>query len=133
MSALTITAAGPVPADEAWDRYARPDRWAQWAPQIRGVTVSAPRIAAGVTGTMHGPLGVSADFRINSVDEDARRWAWTVRRWPLTVKLQHGVRATPTGSSTWLVIDAPLAVAFAYAPLARYALQRLVSKRQVGR
>lgn len=128
MSTLTITATGEVPADEAWERYAKPARWPTWAPQITGVTVDAPRIRAGAQGTVFGPLGVRADFTIDDVNEDARRWSWTVRRWPLVVHLQHGVRASGTGSSTWLTIDAPLPAALGYAPLAKLALHRLVSQ-----
>jgi hypothetical protein len=72
---------------------------------------------------------VSVAFRIDEVDEGARRWAWTVRRSPLTVRLQHGVRGDGDGSRTWLTIDAPLPVVLAYAPIARFALRHLVADR----
>ena len=128
MTVVTINSVGSAPADEAWDRYAQIARWSDWAPQITGVDASADRIAADVIGTVHGPLGVSARFKIDMVDEDARRWSWTVRRWPLTVRLQHGVRPMGRGSTTWLTIDAPIAVALGYVPLAKLALRNLVAR-----
>lgn len=127
MTSVTLNATGSASPETAWERYAEPARWPSWAPQITGVDASADRIAAGVSGTVRGPLGVSADFRIRDVDEQARRWTWTVRRGPLTVRLQHGVKAAAEGSATWLIIDAPLPVAVAYAPLAWLAMRRLVA------
>ena len=127
MTSVTLNATGSAAPEVAWERYAEPAMWPRWAPQITGVDATADRIAAGVTGTVRGPLGVSADFRIREVDEQARRWAWTVRRGPLTVRLQHGVRSAAQGSATWLIIDAPLPVAVAYAPLAWLAMRRLVA------
>ena len=108
-------------------RYAEPARWPDWAPQINRVDASADRIAPGVTGRVVGPVGIAVHFVIDAVDEAARRWSWTVHRGPLRVRLQHGVRARPTGCATWLTIDAPLPVVLGYAPLARFALGRLVA------
>lgn len=125
---MTISASGSADAGTAWERYAVPANWPRWAPQITRVAASADRLAAGVTGRVFGPLGVSADFTVDAVDEPARRWAWTVSRGPLTVRLQHGVRPRERGgSSTWLSIDAPLPIAFGYVPLAYLAIRRLVA------
>ena len=59
------------------------------------------------------------------------RWAWTVRvgRAPVAVQvdLEHGVLPrTGGGSLTWLTLTGPLPLVTAYAPLARYAIGRLV-------
>lgn len=128
MAKVTLGARGTAAAATAWERYAQIDQWARWAPQITRVEPSAERIAAGVTGRVFGPLGVSADFVIDSVDEDARRWAWTVRRRPLTVHLQHGVRSDGDGCRTWLTVDAPLPIVLAYPLIAQLALRRLVAR-----
>jgi hypothetical protein len=128
MATLTIHASGPASPAAAWERYAELGRWTEWAPQINSVAASAERIAPGVTGRVVGPVGVSATFVVDAVDEAARRWSWTVRRGPLRLRLQHGVRERPSGCTTWLTIDAPLPVALGYAPLARFALGRLVAR-----
>jgi hypothetical protein len=124
---VTFGARGDATPATAWERYAQIDQWAAWAPQITRVERDSERIAPGVVGRVVGPLGVSADFHVDEVDETARRWSWTVRRFVLTVRLQHGVLADGDGSRTWLTIDAPLPVVLAYAPIARFALRRLVA------
>ena len=123
---VTLSATGPVPAAEAWRRYARLELWPTWSPQLRR-TEPGGVLTPGLTGRVYGPLGVHADFTVDRVDVPARCWAWTVRRGPLTVRLTHGVRSTTAGSRTWLLLDGPAPVVLGYAPLARYALHRLVT------
>jgi hypothetical protein len=87
-----------------------------------------------------GPLGLAAGFKVADVDPAARRWSWTVRRWPVVVDLAHGIDAdaqagpdgrTP-GSRAWLVLRGPAPVVTAYAPVAWYALHRLVTLPDPG-
>jgi len=132
MGRVTLHATGPVAPAEAWERYAQPARWPTWAPQITGVQVPVPRLAAGVEGRVRGPLGVTVPFVVESVDEAARRWAWTVTAGPVRLHLVHWVADGPDGgSTTGLRIDGPLPVVAAYAPLAQLAIGRLV--RPLGR
>lgn len=118
------SARGPAPAALVWERYADPRLWAGWAPQIRRVETAAARIAPGVTGTVHGWLGVRVAFVVTAVDEAARTWAWDVTFGPLRLHLRHGVE---TDGATWLTVDGPALVLAAYLPVARIALQRLVT------
>ncbi len=128
MASITIHAGGAAVPDDAWERYAVPARWPDWAPQLARVRSAARRIAPGVTGSVYGPGGVRLDFEIDSVDEAARRWSWHVWRGPLRLRLQHGVRAHGSGSRTWLTVEGPLPVVIGYAPIARLALGRLVAR-----
>ena len=121
-----VRVTGPLPPARVWERYAVPARWAGWAPQIRGVTASADRIAPGVTGRVRGPLGVRVAFVVTDVDEQRRTWAWHVRCGPVRMHLRHGVEPDPRGAATWLVIRGPAPVVAAYLPVARVALGRLV-------
>lgn len=109
----------------AWERYARLELWPTWSPQLRRVDPPRARLATGLTGRVHGPLGVSANFVVGIVGE--REWRWTLSRGPLRLRLEHGVEATATGSRTWLVLRGAPPVVLGYAPLARYALHRLVT------
>ena len=127
MAVLTLHAAGGADPAQAWERYADPSRWAQWAPQISRVSTDASRIAGGVTGRVYGPLGVHVDFVVEDVDEEARRWVWRVRFGPLRLHLEHRVTGHPRGAATSLRLDGPLPVLLGYAPLARLALGRLVA------
>lgn len=126
MVALTLRASGPLAADEAWERYARPALWPSWSPQIRRVSASAVRMAAGVTGRVYGPLGVSVDFVVETWDEPGRRWSWTARRGPVRLRLGHDVTARDDGCETSLRVSGPLPVVLGYAPIAQIALRRLV-------
>ncbi|MGY1777466.1 SRPBCC family protein [Geodermatophilus sp. SYSU D00804] len=127
MTTVTLHATGPVSPAEAWERYARPARWPQWAPQITGVEVPGPRLAAGVSGRVRGPVGVTLPFVVESVDEAARQWAWTVSAGPVRLHLLHWVADGPDGgSTTGLRISGPAPVVVGYAPLAQLAIGRLV-------
>jgi hypothetical protein len=134
MTTLGVSASGPRSAEEVWERYARPALWSTWAPQIRRVEVEAERLSGGEHGRVHGPLGLSVDFVVDTWDEDARRWTWTVTpRLPVpnvvpvpTLRLEHGVEAAGTGSVTRLRVSGPALVVVPYLAPARLALHRLV-------
>jgi hypothetical protein len=123
---LTLRARGPRDAGQVWERYVRPGLWPTWSPQIRRVECPADRLTSGVTGRVVGPLGLSAEFTVDGVDEGVRRWSWTVRRGPVRLQLTHAVAARDDGSETWLRISGALPVALGYAPAAQVALCRLV-------
>ncbi|HZZ45410.1 MAG TPA: SRPBCC family protein [Pseudonocardia sp.] len=126
----TMEASGPVSAAEVWDRYARPDRWSEWAPYLFGVETSADRLSAGMTGRVRGPLGVSVPFVVTGFDEGevGGRWAWQVRFGPTELSFDHGVEPSGTGTRTWLIADGPLPVLVLYLPLARLSLEMLVRR-----
>ncbi|MGY1592003.1 SRPBCC family protein [Geodermatophilus sp. SYSU D00708] len=127
MSVLTLHATGPEAPAEVWERYAVPARWPEWAPQVTGVELPVPRLVAGVHGRVHGPLGVALPFVVDAVDEPARRWSWTVALGPVRLHLLHWVAEGPDGgSTTGLRMAGPAPLVLGYAPLARWAIGRLV-------
>lgn len=109
----------------AWERYARLELWPTWSPQLRRVDPPKARLVAGLAGRVHGPLGVSLDFVVEHVGE--RDWRWMLSRGRLRLRLEHGVEATAAGSRTWLVLRGPAPLVLGYAPVAWYALHRLVT------
>jgi hypothetical protein len=130
MTALRVQAHGVAPVTLAWERYADPSRWSDWAPQIQGVETEMVRLVAGGTGTVRAGLlpwpTLGVPFRVLEVDEVAMQWSWEARIGPLRLRLEHGVTSHLTGSSTWLRVHGPLPLVLAYAPLARVALGRLL-------
>ncbi|MCF6746283.1 SRPBCC family protein [Blastococcus sp. KM273128] len=127
MTTLTLHATGTAAPAEVWERYAVPARWAQWAPQITGVEVSAQRLAPGAAGRVRGPLGISVPFTVEEVDEADRRWAWVVAVGPLRLRLLHWVAEGPGGgTTTGLRISGPAPLVLSYVPAARLALAHLV-------
>jgi len=138
-----LAAAGPASAAVAWERYADPQLWSTWSPQIAAVETSTPRLASGTTGVVRSHGGLLLDFLVEEVDDAARRWSWSVvpRRaggLPLPEAVQrlgrlHLVHAVldsglvgGTGSATTLLVTGSAPVVLTYAPLAGLALGRLV-------
>ncbi|MEU0235061.1 MULTISPECIES: SRPBCC family protein [unclassified Streptomyces] len=128
MAAVTLRAAGQVPAGDAWERYALPALWPTWSPQIRAVRVDGGRIAPGMRGEVVSFLGVRARFVVETVDEERRRWTWRVRLGPVRLRLHHAVLTRPAGSATTLRIEGPALALAAYAGPARWAMGRLVGE-----
>jgi hypothetical protein len=84
-------------------------------------------LAAGVRGRVRGPLGVTLPFVVDTVDEAARRWSWTVSLGPVRLHLLHWVADAPdAGSTTGLRVSGPAPLVVGYAPLAQLAISRLV-------
>ncbi len=125
MSSLTVRAQGPAGAPDVWEAYADPQRWVQWAPQIRRV-VAIGRLRPGLTGEVWSILPVPVAFQVLEVDAKRRRWSWRAALGPLRLRLDHGVDARDIGCATWLTMHGPLPVLVLYAPIARLALHRLV-------
>lgn len=125
MSDHLIEATGPRTVDQVWLAYACPDRWPQWAPQIRRVSGFEEHLRVGSVGTVLGPAGLSVRGEILSVEADARRWSWRVSRGPFRVVMEHGVDPHGTGSRAWVRIAAPRVLVRAYRPVAGAALRRL--------
>ncbi len=136
MTALSLRARGKASASLVWERYADPALWSSWAPQIQRVETTMTRLEPGGTGTVHAGLlswpTVPVPFEVLGVDELARTWSWRARVGPLAIRLEHGVAGEQSGSSTWLRVHGPAPVVAAYAPLARFALGRLVAEPPAG-
>ena len=132
MGELNLKARGPADVALAWERYADPGLWSTWAPQIQRVDTDMSRLRAGGQGVVragvlpHPTLGIR--FSVLDVDEEARSWVWKVNLGPVRLVLEHGVEPEGTGSITSLRLRGPLPVLLAYAPVARFALGRLVAE-----
>ncbi|MET9256457.1 SRPBCC family protein [Streptomyces sp. NPDC003717] len=126
MAELTLRAAGRARADLVWSRYTTYREWPRWSPQIVRVEAPGERVAAGARGTVRSLPGIAVAFRVESVDEERRRWVWRVRLGPVRLRLTHEVRALGDGAETSLRIEGPALAVAAYAPLARLALHRLL-------
>lgn len=126
-STLELAAEGEADPRTVWTRYAELQRWPEWSPQVSQVVADGGRLAPGLRGTVHGPVGVRVPFVVADVDERARRWSWQVRVGPVRLRLHHAVLPREGGGTrTTLVVHGPTALVVAYAPLARLALGRLV-------
>lgn len=120
------SATGPLPPATVWERYAKPSVWSSWSPQIVRVECAQDRLAAGLTGRVHGLFGVTADFEVVTVDEQRRTWSWRATTGPVTLTLHHAVLEVGPGTQTTLEFDGPALAVLPYALVAQVALRRLV-------
>jgi len=127
MASRRLEARGPAPVDQAWRRYTEIPLWSTWAPQISRVQASSNQLASGVDGTVYVLGLLPIPFTVTSVCAEARNWSWLVRIGPVELHLRHAVEADGAGSRTTLDIEGPAVVVIAYAPVARFALGRLVN------
>ena len=120
---------GPAKPSVVWERYMDTALWSTWAPQIRAVESSTPRLEVGTHGTVFGPLAVRVSFEVLAVDEATRTWSWHawVGARSIGMHLDHGVVDSVRGSETSLTVDALAPFVLGYAPVAKLALGRLVA------
>jgi len=127
MGTRSIEVPGPRDPAAVWERYAVPGSWPEWLPQITGVDLSTPRLSAGATGKLHAPMGVSIPFTVDSVDEDGRSFAWTIRVGLLKLRLENWVHDGPDGGAVaGMRVNGPGPLVSAYAGQAQASLERLV-------
>jgi hypothetical protein len=129
MGTRSVEVGGPLDAGAVWERYAVPGSWPDWLPQITSVDLSTPRLAPGAKGKLHAPMGVSIPFTVDTVDEAARTFAWTIRVGLLKLRLENWVSAgTDGGSVAGMRVNGPGPLVGAYAGQAQAALERLVGR-----
>lgn len=121
-----VAVTGRATPDVAWERYAEIAAWPTWAPQLHSVEADGPRLAAGRSGTVRVVGGFGVPFVVTDVDEAARTWSWLARLGPLTMTLHHTLWPDPRGTRAGLVLEGPVPLVSAYAPLTRVPLARLV-------
>ncbi|MFI9392862.1 SRPBCC family protein [Streptomyces bauhiniae] len=126
MARVTLRASGAACPGTVWERYASVGQWASWSPHIKAVHCVARRLRPGMSGTVESVAGIRAAFVVEAVDDDRRTWTWRVRLGRIRLRLHHEVRPQGRGATTSLTMHGPRLVLFAYAPLARLALHRLV-------
>jgi hypothetical protein len=121
--AADATAADPA---ELWALLARPDRWHEWAPHLRGAWGLAGadgEVAPGHTGAVKLLGVVPVPVRITAKDP-GRAWSWRVGA---VVDMDH--RVEDGGRRVAIEIRAPrpleVALAATYGPLVARLLERL--------
>jgi hypothetical protein len=115
---------GPEGADEDGEQEALDE--SEPLPPPPGTDPAPRRIAPGLRGVVIGPVGLQVPFEVLTVDEPAMQWSWRVRAALTELTLEHSVAPDATGCRTDLTIIGPAPLVVGYAPLARFALTRLV-------
>jgi hypothetical protein len=117
----TFEARCEAPPERVWDLLARPDRWSEWAPHVRGARgLGSPEVEAGARGAaiLLGVVPVPARV---TAKEPGRSWTWRVG----PVELEHRVEPLGTGSTVAIELRAPLPIRVAYGPLVSLLVRNL--------
>jgi hypothetical protein len=93
-----------------------------------GTDPAPRRIVPGLRGVVIGPVGLQVPFEVLAVDEPAMTWTWRVRAAFAELTLDHVVTPDGDGCRTDLTISGPVPLVVGYAPVARFALTRLVRR-----
>ncbi|MGE5407732.1 MAG: SRPBCC family protein [Syntrophothermus sp.] len=107
-----------APPDRLWALVARPDRWAEWSPHVKGADgLGAPEVAAGASGHVILRGGLRIPARVTQVSP-GESWSWQVGG----LVVHHTVRPLPGGRSRLeQVVEGTArpwsAVALAYGPV----------------
>lgn len=124
---IVYRARSSAPPETAWALVARPSRWHEWAPHIRGAWgLGEPEVLAGARGAARlvGVLPVPATV---TGKEPGESWTWKVG----PVSMVHAVRRRRTGCEVAIEMHASpaleAALALSYGPLVGVLVKRLAS------
>lgn len=89
-----------APAERVWALIARPDRWHEWSPYVRGARgLGTPEVEEGAHGSVLVRGGVHIAATITSVTP-GESWTWRV----MGLRLDHAVR--PNGAASEIMLRA---------------------------
>jgi hypothetical protein len=133
---LRYEAWSAAPPAEVWSLVARPARWHEWAPQVRGAWGLAGadgEVREGATGVARLLWAVPVPAKVVSV-APGRSWVWRVG----PVDLDHRVEPTPGGCLVAVTMQAPApleaVLRVSYGPVVGLLVRRLarVAAEQAG-
>jgi hypothetical protein len=122
---VTYSARSAARPQDAWALIARPARWHEWAPHVRGAWgLGSPEVELGARGAARllGALPVPASV---TAKRPGRSWTWRVG----PVEMVHRVEPAPGGCVVAVDLAAPAALEAAlrrsYGPLIALLVRHL--------
>lgn len=114
--------------EDLWPLLARPERWPEWAPHVRGAWgLGAPEVRPGARGAVR-LLGLIPVPAVIVRKRLGRSWTWRVG----PVEMDHRLVPERRGTAVEVTVKAPapveLALRASYGPVMKLALQRLASR-----
>ncbi|MCW3040255.1 MAG: hypothetical protein JWM31_2160 [Solirubrobacterales bacterium] len=125
------SALSPATPEAAWALISRPDRWAEWAPHIRGawgLAESGGEVVEGARGAVR-LLGIVPVPAVITRVVPGRSWTWRVGA---VVEMDHVVSPEAGGTRIAVTLRAPqplqAALSATYGPLVGVLVKRLARK-----
>jgi hypothetical protein len=133
---LRYEALSTADPDEAWALIARPGRWHEWAPHLRGAwRLGDPEVRPGARGAARllGAVPIPALVTARRDTGPERAWTWHVG----PVAMDHRVAARPGGCVVGVDLRAPAALEallrVSYGPVVRLLVGNLSRVAAQGR
>ena len=129
---LIYSAQSSASPEAAWALIARPERWSEWAPHLRGAWgLGEPEVRVGATGAARLLGVVPVPARIVH-KRTGRAWTWRVG----PVLMAHRVEPRAGGSVVAVDMSAPRAVEamlrVSYGPVGAALVRRLARVAESG-
>jgi hypothetical protein len=131
---LTYEAHSAAEPPRVWALLARPARWPEWAPHVRGAWgLGTPEVREGALGAARLVGGVPVPARVVEV-RPGQAWTWRVG----PVELVHRVRPDPAAPGSVVAIDVlappPLEAMLrvTYGPVVGLLIRRLARVAEAG-
>jgi hypothetical protein len=122
---LSYRAESAAQPERAWELVARPRRWHEWAPHVRGARgLGSPEVEPGASGVvlLLGALPVPARI---TAKRPGRSWSWQVG----PIEIEHRVEPRAGGCSVVVELRAPAVIAMplrvTYGPLVAVLVRNL--------
>jgi hypothetical protein len=114
---LTYRAECDAPPERAWALVARPRRWREWAPHVRGARgLGSPEVEVGASGQVLLLGALPVPVRVVA-KRPGRSWSWQVG----PVEIDHRIEPRAGGCSVIVELHAPAVIAMplrvTYGPL----------------
>jgi hypothetical protein len=124
---LSYEASSRAPVAEAWSLTARPERWHEWAPHVRGAwSLGSPEVRLGARGAARLFGAVPVPARVVA-KRPGRSWTWRVG----PVEIVHRAEPRPGSRGSVVAVDlvAPRALervlAVSYGPVVGLLVRNL--------
>jgi Polyketide cyclase / dehydrase and lipid transport len=129
---LTYETNCAAPPERAWELLARPDRWARWAPHLRGARgLGAPEVDPGARGAVMFLGIVPVPARVVA-KRPGRSWSWDVGG----VLIDHRVEPRANGCTIAIDLEAPppleAILRVSYGPLVALLVRNLARVAERG-
>jgi Polyketide cyclase / dehydrase and lipid transport len=128
LSVLRYRVHSDAAPNELWPLLARPGRWPEWAPHLRGAWgLGEFEVETGASGAAR-LLGVVPIPATITGKRPGRSWAWRVG----PVEMDHRLVPQRRGTAVEVTVEAPAALELAlrasYGPVMNLALRRLAAR-----
>lgn len=121
-----------APRDVVWAVTVDVERWAEWTPTVKSVTLLDPGpLRVGSRARIAQPMQPASEWVVTRLDA-GRLFSWETRRPGLRMTATHELRSEEDATTNFLHVEAGGALAVLLWPLMRIAMRRALAEENRG-